>query len=115
MNRGIALLCLGMSAGALANPMQNEYVELSVVVDRTNNSFQLACTPKRAHSEMPKDWVQDCNRLGRQVLDLAVDSGMAIEIPAEPFGEAGRFVTEIPLEAADNIKPERLLSPAYGE
>ncbi|SHG93109.1 hypothetical protein [Ferrimonas marina] len=115
MIRCITGALLAMSIAAVAAPLQNEFVEIAVQVDQQAGTFELICTPKKVASELPSGWVATCNALGKQLLQLAVDSGMTVQVVDQPFGQAGEFAQFSTDSLPDNVIPRRIISPSFGE
>jgi|GEM_PF-4561802 len=113
MKKSLLLLLLVLPFAAHANPFQSDVVQISIEMDEDPAAFRLACEPKLPVSELPARWVDLCNDMGRQLLELAIDSGMELTVPDRPFGMAGDFAQEASEQLPRHVTPTRILSPLF--
>lgn len=103
-----------ISSGVLANPYKSELVEVSFQIQEGKNTFQLVCQPKLTMGELPKNWVDTCNEIGKKLLELAVESGMKVVPIDNAFGLAGELAQKMSSDLPDNVVPTQIISREFG-
>ena len=103
-----------LSSSALANPYKSEFVDVSFQIQEGKETFQLVCQPKLTMGELPKNWVDACNEIGKRLLELAVESGMKVEPVDKAFGLAGDFVQKASRDLPENVIPTKIISREFG-
>lgn len=102
------------SSIALANSYKSEFVDVSIQVQEGKEIFQLTCQPKLTMGELPKNWVDVCNDIGKKILELAVESGMKVEPVDKVFGLAGDLVQKVSSDLPENVVPTQIISREFG-
>ena len=103
-----------LSSSALANPYKSEFVEVAFQIQEGKNTFQLVCQPKLTMGELPKNWVDACNDIGKKFLELAVESGMKVDPVDNAFGLAGELAQKMSSDLPDNVVPTQIISREFG-
>ncbi|MDM5137379.1 hypothetical protein [Aeromonas salmonicida] len=103
-----------LSASVLANPYKSEFVDVSIQVQEGKETFQLICQPKVTIGELPKNWVDVCNDIGKKLLELAVESGVTVGPVDKAFGLAGDLVQKVSSDLPENIVPTQIISREFG-
>ncbi|WP_131245248.1 hypothetical protein [Aeromonas bestiarum] len=103
-----------LSSSVLANPYESEFVDVSIQVQEGKEIFQLTCQPKLTMGELPKNWVDVCNDIGKKILELAVESGMKVEPVDKVFGLAGDLVQKVSSDLPENVVPTQIISREFG-
>ncbi|NLR35228.1 hypothetical protein [Aeromonas hydrophila] len=103
-----------ISSGALANPYKSELVEVSFQIQEGKDTFQLVCQPKLTMGELPKNWVDTCNEIGKKLLELAVESGMKVDPVDNAFGLAGELAQKMSHDLPENVFPTQIISREFG-
>jgi len=60
-----------LSSSVLANPYKSEFVDVSFQIQEGKKTFQLVCQPNLTMGELPRNWVDACNDIGKKLLELA--------------------------------------------
>ncbi|MGU5717582.1 hypothetical protein [Aeromonas taiwanensis] len=103
-----------ISSSVLANPYKSELVEVSFQIQEGKNTFQLVCQPKLTMGELPKNWVDTCNEIGKKLLELAVESGVKVEPVDKAFGLAGDLAQKVSGDLSENVVPTKIISREFG-
>ena len=103
-----------LSSSAFANPYKSEYVDVSIQTQEGKETFKLVCQPKLPVGELPSNWVNSCNEVGKKLLELAADNGMKVALVDNVFGMAGDFAQKNSSELPDNIIPTEIVSREFG-
>ena len=103
-----------LSSSVLANPYKSEFVDVSIQVQEGKETFQLICQPKVTVGELPKNWVDVCNDIGKKLLELAVESGVTVEPVDKAFGLAGDLVQKVSSDLPENVVPTKIISREFG-
>lgn len=103
-----------LSSSVLSNPYKSEFVDVSIQVQEGKETFQLICQPKVTMGELPKNWVDVCNDIGKKLLELAVESGVKVEPVEKAFGLAGDFVQKAASDLPENVVPTKIISREFG-
>ncbi|CAJ1775871.1 hypothetical protein OPFLODJI_00676 [Aeromonas hydrophila] len=103
-----------LSSIVLANPYKSEFVDVSIQVQEGKETFQLICQPKVTMGDLPGNWVDVCNDIGKNILELAVESGVKVEPVDKVFGLAGDFVQKASSDLPENVVPTRIISREFG-
>lgn len=103
------------SVTTLANPYKSDFVEVSIEIQEGRSTFKLICQPKLSVGELPKNWVNYCNGIGKKLLELAVDKGMEVVVVDKVFGIAGDFVEKASEELPKNVVPQAIISREFGK
>ena len=103
-----------LSSSVLANPYKSEFVDVSIQVQEGKETFQLICQPKVTVGELPKNWVDVCNDIGKKLLELAVESGVTVEPVDNAFGLAGDLVQKVSSDLPENVVPTKIISREFG-
>ena len=103
-----------LSSSVLANPYKSEFVDVSIQVQEGKETFQLICQPKVTVGELPKNWVDVCNDIGKKLLELAVESGVTVEPVDNAFGLAGDLAQKVSSDLPENVVPTKIISREFG-
>ncbi|MBL0571005.1 hypothetical protein JD505_17295 [Aeromonas hydrophila] len=103
-----------LSSSVLANPYKSEFVDVSIQVQEGKETFQLICQPKVTIGELPGNWVDVCNDIGKKILELAVENGVKVEPVEKAFGLAGDFVQKASSDLPENVIPTKIISREFG-
>jgi hypothetical protein len=103
-----------LSSSVLANPYKSEFVDVSIQVQEGKETLQLTCQPKLTMGELPKNWVDACNDIGKKILELAVESGVKVEPVDKVFGLAGDLVQKVSSDLPENVVPTQIISREFG-
>ncbi|MCL1147989.1 hypothetical protein AB4298_11790 [Shewanella sp. 10N.261.52.F9] len=114
MRTFIIAATLIFSASTLANPFKSEVVEVSILANDETRTFKLVCQPTVPVGELPKDWVNTCNDIGKKILELAVDKGVKVPNIDKAFGMAGEFSQNATAALPENFIPEKIISREFG-
>ncbi|MFM5799539.1 hypothetical protein ACET6E_12480 [Aeromonas caviae] len=99
-----------LSSSALANPYKSEFVDVAFQIQEGKNTFQLVCQPKLTMGELPKNWVDTCNEIGKKFLELAVESGIKVDPIDNAFGLAGELAQKCRVTCQRMLSPHKLLA-----
>ena len=103
-----------LSSSALANPYKSEFVDVAFQIQEGKNTFQLVCQPKLTMGELPKNWVDTCNQIGKKFLELAVESGIKVDPIDNAFGLAGEIAQKMSSDLPENVVPTQIISREFG-
>lgn len=103
-----------LSSSVLADPYKSEFVEVSIQVQEGEETFKLVCKPKVPVGQLPEKWVSSCNDIGKNILALAIENGVEVELVDKVFGMAGDSVQEVSSDLPDNIVPKKIISREFG-
>ena len=103
-----------LSSSVLANPYKSEFVDVSFQIQEGKKTFQLVCHPKLTMGELPKNWVDACNDIGKKLLELAVESGMKVDPVDNAFGLAGELAQKMSSDLPENVVPTQIFSREFG-
>lgn len=96
----VALLALLAPACVYASPEQGakDLVEFSTSLSDT--ALTIECKPRSQEIAKADEWVDQCNELGRAVLDEAAASGKIAPVAGTAFGMASEFIRQLPTSAS---------------
>ena len=103
-----------LSSSVLANPYKSEFVDVSFQIQEGKKTFQLVCQPNLTMGELPKNWVDSCNDIGKKLLELAVESGIKVDPVDNAFGLAGELAQKMSSDLPENVVPTQIISREFG-
>ena len=115
MKKSFLGVLIGFSFVASANPYKSDVVDVSIQLVDGTDAFHLVCKPKLSVSKLPENWVSSCNSIGKKLLELAVENGVKVKITDKVFGMAGDFAQQASVELPDNVIPQEIISPQFGD
>lgn len=84
--------------GASPEKIGTDLVEFSTSVSDT--VLNIECKPRSKEIASADEWVDQCNELGRAVLDEAAASGKIEPVAGLAFGMASEFIKQLPASAS---------------